>query len=208
VSAGVERTALRTVGRGTEPHPGDGASGLPEGGGARPSGGTNARCPHDETSQRYADEPERRPCARDGAPQYFEVRTDPPERLGRVPWIVDDGIRVPGIDQAEPGWRARPRPGPNCLAHQPCLAGGPPARDDPSRTEVAVLAELPNPVVAVTAVPDSEARLLSTRLSLSGATRLAVVPFHPALYGHRMSLQDQEKRGIREGSPMIGGIVT
>ena len=42
------------------------------------------------------------------------------------------------------------------------------------------MAELPNPVAAVTAVPDALARPFGTRPSLPGATRLAVVPFRVA----------------------------
>jgi hypothetical protein len=41
------------------------------------------------------------------------------------------------------------------------------------------LAELPNYVVALRAVPDLEARQFPTILFLSGATRPAVVPFPP-----------------------------
>ena len=42
------------------------------------------------------------------------------------------------------------------------------------------MAELPNPVVALTAVPDALARLFRTRTSLLGATHLAVVPLRVA----------------------------
>ena len=42
------------------------------------------------------------------------------------------------------------------------------------------MAELPNPVVALIAVPDALARPFRTRTSLSGATHLAVVPFRAA----------------------------
>ncbi len=53
----------------------------------------------------------------------------------------------------------------------------PPGRVDRAGGDVAGLAALPNPVVALTAVPVLGARPLPTRPSLPGARGLAVVPF-------------------------------
>jgi hypothetical protein len=50
----------------------------------------------------------------------------------------------------------------------------------PRVRELAGLAELPNSVVALRAVPDLQARLFWTKAFLSGAMQLAVVPFPPS----------------------------
>jgi hypothetical protein len=74
-------------------------------------------------------------------------------------------------------WRAVPDPRRKPVEPEPGLSCGSPAHVDLLRVVVAGLAELPNHVVALTAVPGLGARLLGTSPSLSGAARLAVVPF-------------------------------
>jgi hypothetical protein len=71
-------------------------------------------------------------------------------------------------------------PGRDAVAARIEVVGcGDPIRHDPAPLQVAGLGALPNPVVARAAVPDLLARQSWTGAFLLGATRLAVVPFHP-----------------------------
>ena len=77
----------------------------------------------------------------------------------------------------KPAWRAVPDPRAASRSHKhPGLRCSPGARGDPAGRDGAGLADLPNPVGALTAVPGALARPFPTKPSLPGATQLAVVP--------------------------------
>ena len=100
-----------------------------------------------------------------------------------TPRFSDPLSRVGDLTMKPLPWARRTPPAPKPSGHRSGLARIPSVRLDLAPDRVAGLAPRPDPVVALTAVPDALARPIPNATLLSGATRLAVVPLRPCRLG-------------------------